>query len=343
MRILASVLALGCLVGSAVADDSDHDIDLKLFGEQDVAPYDGCRLAFWQQDRDPQADRYAYVFFAPFNDGEMLPAWIKVGEEITEVSQIDMGIDSGGQLAPYQLFADSEGTYRVLLNIREQSEADTGIDVASARLTFLKSDKFPFNMIVKGHLSCPTAAAEPEIVMDESPDVIRGELWGDEINLSSQQNFQGYENVPRPLRRYIAQELPGCDPVSTAGYGARYAVSDVVSLWEIPCAVYAAQGSSIFAVAFDDAAEYFTFLTVPGVDGPTPETEIMSAQVLVDTAEIISESVGRDDSCGTYQRFQLRLLPGEEIEMQLVEKRQRETCDGAQISPPEFPLIYSAN
>ena len=68
-------LAMVALGSPALADDT-NDIDLKLFGENVIQGWDGCRLGLWQRNRNPDEDRYAYVLFAPIPDGEALPAWV---------------------------------------------------------------------------------------------------------------------------------------------------------------------------------------------------------------------------------------------------------------------------
>ena len=66
--ITLAMLATG---SPALADDA-NDIDLKLFGQNVIQGWDGCRFGLWQHNRNPEQDRYAYVLFAPIPDGEAL-------------------------------------------------------------------------------------------------------------------------------------------------------------------------------------------------------------------------------------------------------------------------------
>jgi len=53
-------LALSLAGGPAFAQG--EAIDLKLFNRADVGPNQGCSVALWQADRDPDKDRFALVF-----------------------------------------------------------------------------------------------------------------------------------------------------------------------------------------------------------------------------------------------------------------------------------------
>jgi hypothetical protein len=322
---------------NTLADDQDHDVDLKLFGNAEIEPYDGCRLALWQRNRDPDSDRYAYVFFAPFNDGEMLPASIEIGSDIQEFNKIDMDVAPSGRLERFQLYRSSTTKYSALLEILDQQSAGASQLINDARLTIYHAENFPFNIRVKGHMSCPGAASSPTALEDEEYQI--GSIEGEEISLQSAEMFNSIDAIPRTMLNFIDQELSDCTPAETSQIGASYAVSDTMTLWEIPCALYAYQGSHVFATALDSNQNYFSFLSFPGVGDGSQTYPLMQTEVRPN-AEIVSVNLGRDGSCGTYQRHQLRAVEGEAVEAFLIELRSRETCDGADIDPTNFPLRY---
>jgi hypothetical protein len=142
-------LALALLPLQATADDA-NEIDLKLFGENVVQGWDGCRLALWQNNRDPAEDRYAYVFFAPIPDGEALPGWVKIGDEVIEISRLEIGSADTGMMEPFRLYRNADAGLTVMMEILGQARTDAGIEISDGRLTFLRNDKFPFAIRVKG-------------------------------------------------------------------------------------------------------------------------------------------------------------------------------------------------
>ena len=324
-------VAMMALGSPALADD--NDIDLKLFGENVIQGWEGCSLGLWQHNRDPGKDRYAYVLFAPIPDGEALPAWVKIGDDVIEVSKREIGSADTGMLEPFRLYRDSDSKLTVMMEIFEQNRTDEGIEIADGRLTFLRKDKFPFAIRIKGLNGCPG----PQDTTDApAMDADAG------LSLGTPVGFDSLGSVPAPVLRAIAADAPECEPETTAGYSSAYAISDEMTLWEVPCNLYASQGSSVFAVSWTyhpDHASVLLFPTPPGL-GIADYAELMNATVDPATATVTSYSLDSGGDCGSFNKFELVVAEGETVEFKLLEFREKTICDGVETDPANFPLIY---
>ena len=327
--LLAFALAL--LPLRAAADDA-NEIDLKLFGENVVQGWDGCRFALWQKNRDPAQDRYAYVFFAPIPDGEALPGWVKIGDDVIEISRLEIGSADTGMLEPFRLYRDPDAKLTVMMEILGQTRTDDGIEVSDGRLTFLRNDKFPFAIRVKGLSGCPGAGVDEAAMAPASSALSLGAPVGHD-SLSA---------VPAPVLRAIAADAPQCEPQATAGYSSAYAINGEMTLWEVPCNLYAASGSSVFAVTwagYPDHATILPFPAPPGM-GMNDDAELLNASVDPASGSVTSYSLDSGGDCGSFSRFQLVDAEGETVEFVLREFRDKPACDGVQSDPASFPLIY---
>lgn len=337
LKPLTSLMALvfALLPFQAAADDANK-IDLKLFGENVIQGWDGCRFGLWQKNRNPDQDRYAYVFFAPIPDGEALPAWVKIGEDVIEVSQRDIGSADTGMLEPFRLYRDFEDDLTVLMEIIEQARTDQGIEIVDGRLTFLRKDKFPFAIRVKGLNGCPDTSAN------------EGGVTASDINtrlsLGAPVGFDSLDSVPAPVLRAIAADAAECEPETTAGYSSAYSISDEMTLWEVPCNLYATHGSSVFAVSWTyhpDHASVLLFPAPPGLD-VADYAGLMNASVDPATATVTSYSLDSGGDCGSFDKFQLVDAEGETLEFKLLEFREKTDCDGIETDPEDFPLVYKS-
>lgn len=325
-------LAMVALGSPALADDT-NDIDLKLFGENVIQGWDGCRLGLWQRNRNPDEDRYAYVLFAPIPDGEALPAWVKIGDDIIEVAQRDIGSADTGMLEPFRLYRDSENKLTVMMEVFDQTRTGEGIEIADARLTFLRNDKFPFAIRVKGLNGCPGTGNNTD----------NADLGADSrLSLGAPVGFDSLDSVPAPVLRAIAAEASDCEPETTTGYSSAYSISDEMTLWEVPCNLYASRGSSVFAVSwtyYPDHASILLFPAPPGMN-IADYAGLMNATVDPATATVTSYSLDRGGDCGSFDKFQLIVAEGETVEFKLVEFREKTVCDGVETDPANFPLVY---
>lgn len=326
------VFALVVFANTARADDA-NDIDLKLFGENVIQGWEGCRLGLWQHNRNPDENRYAYVLFAPIPDGEALPAWVKIGDEIIEVSPRDIGSADAGMLEPFRLYRDAENKLTVMMEVFEQNRTDEGIEIADGRLTFLRNDKFPFAIRVKGLNGCPGAQSKTDAA-DLDTD--------SQLSLGSPVGFDSLDSVPAPVLRAIAAEASECESETTAGYSSAYSISDEMTLWEVPCNLYASHGSSVFAVSWTYHPDHASVLLFPAPPGMNiaDYAGLMNATVDPATATVTSYSLDSGGDCGSFDKFQLIVAEGETVEFKLVEFREKTDCDGVETDPATFPQVY---
>ncbi|MCY0153701.1 DUF1176 domain-containing protein [Hoeflea alexandrii] len=333
LKSLFGLLAFAvALLPVPTAADDANEIDLKLFGENVIQGWDGCRFALWQNNRDPSEDRYAYVFFAPIPDGEALPGWVKIGDDVIEISRLDIGSADTGMLEPFRLYRDPDARLTVMMEILEQTRTDDGIEVTDGRLTFLRNDKFPFAIRVKGLNGCPGAGADEAAMAPTSSG----------LSLGAPVGYDSLSAVPAPVLRAIAADAPQCEPQATAGYSSAYAINTEVTLWEVPCNLYAASGSSVFAVTwagYPDHATILPFPAPPGM-GMNDDAELLNASVDPASGSVTSYSLDSGGDCGSFSRFQLVDAEGETVEFVLREFREKTLCDGVQSDPAGFPLVY---
>lgn len=331
-RFLALLFAFAMatpLAGPAWAEDLD--VDLRLFGTAQLDGFDGCSFALWQRNRDPATDKYAYVLFQPFGeDGAPLPAWMRIGKPIVSMEAVAAGGEAVGRgVSPFQVFRETDGGTLAIVDILEARETDAGTEIRDARVTVVQSGKLPFPVRVKGAAACPAQATTSQ----------------DAVSLGRPRAFEGLAGVPAAILETIDNELGDlCDPRATPGIGAVYAVSDVMSLWEIPCQLAAYHGSSVFLAAFDDNPRHNVLLPLaspPGHAG-AERFALMSPTVDVSSGTVTSVAYGRGaGDCGVYERQQLIVAEGEALEFRLLELREKPDCDGRETRPQDFPLVYA--
>jgi len=353
--LLAPLAALPLLILAAQAEE-DHSIDLRLFGTNVTEGYDGCRLAFWQANKDPDKDKYAYVFFAPFNDGEELPAWMKVGKDIESLIRQDGMQASGRKLEDIRLYRSDKNRYTVLVEVMEQREDGDDLKVDKGRLIITRQGHFPFSISVKGGIFCPSMKASSAAASDQAasaqpvaapvePIRIPANLYGDAISLGRGVAFNNLSEVPSGVLDAVGRDAPNCAPANTPGMGVRYAISDAMTLWEVPCNLYARAGSSVYVTSLNDNPAYSTVLLLPSVpdhgDGHDLY-ELRSPQVTPVNAVVTSAFYEGDGTCGSFEAYQLRAVEGEALEFFLLEYREKPSCDGGDGDARRFPLIYRA-
>ena len=341
MRSLVPILTIfaAAHIGTDAANAGDaHDIPLKLFGENVVGEYDGCRFALWQKNRDPDRDEFAYVFYAPIPDAVALPGWAKIGDTIYELERVDNPSD-GGALDPIQVYRDSGGQVTIHMEILEQREIRSGISIDDADLTFVMADKFPFVSNVNGLHGCPDARSSGGKSGDPS------KLEGAPVPLSNARDYETLSPVPKPIIEHIRGAMSlECNLDQVPQYASSYAISDAMTLWEVPCALYAKNAATVFFTTLSDNPDFFAPLLANGPPGLADNArfDILNAAVLPEEGAITSYSYdGPTSSCGIYEKHVLRAVEGEAIELMLLEYREKTECDGKITEPENFPLIYA--
>lgn len=350
-------LALALAVAAshpAVAEDSS--IDLKLFGKHEIeGGLSTCHLAFWQSNKDPETDKYAYLIYMPFDqDGVPLQAVVEIGTEKIALTESARGDFDPPSRLGYRLFSSIDHETHMLVRIEEAVVTGSLQTVGKATVTVVRPDLPPFVAGAKGVIGCPgtsspeTAAAIPsEPVSDEGaaaggPSPYTGPVG---LPLAPPVLLASTSEVPDAVRREIATYAPDqCSEPETLAYpGQRYAVNDNFTLWEVPCFLGAYQGTSIFAITQNPPADWATMLSLPNPPALEGENnaQMMNPEVFAEKGLFISTSLARGEGdCGTYQVFRLMDAPGETLEFQLMEYREKVNCDGVQSEPSEWPLQF---
>lgn len=348
-------------VTPAHAKDDGSDIDLKLFGTKDLPPNPtGCHFALWQANRNPASDKYAYLFFLPFSeDGAPLKARMKVGDEFIELYEIAQSQDETvGGLSRHYVYRSDNPRYRVLIELLKVGDGGSMAPVTEADIYVVRSKKIPFLAGAKGEYGCPDkgpmqlqapAQAPAEDRSDASdggnlPDMAR---WTGPtgIPLGPQHLLASPDEVPVPLRqalfKYAYQE---CDLAAPSAWnGASYVVNSNYILWELPCFTGAYQGSSAFGVTQNPPGDWANVLVLPNLPGNLSDETygVMNAQVFNDKGLITATEFGRGlGDCGVYKVFRLTDGPGEELELELLEYREKIDCNGTANLPELWPLVF---
>jgi hypothetical protein len=317
-RIIAVVLAVVfALAGGARAQDK---IDLKLFGLQDVGDA-ACSLALWQADRDPAKDRYAVVLVQRVKaDKASLPATMKVGDEMVALTRVAAGgRERAFGLAEQQLFRAAKDAYTAIVHLVFDDARGDAVQVRSGTVTVVRLGRLPFQVTVKGAVSC--AAADDD----------GGSL------------FRRYEVRPNLVPRALiadAQKRFGCNPEAAKRGITAYQLSEESGLWQIPCDSFAYSASSVFAnVHVERPAEYtfIDFKAPPGRRRDQPFV-LLNGQWNDKARTITSFAPGRGvGDCGTYEVHKVV-----DARFQLVEFREKKECDGKETPPTQYPLVYRA-
>jgi hypothetical protein len=162
------------------------------------------------------------------------------------------------------------------------------------------------------------------------------------LRLGAPVDYDSLTSVPAPVLSAIAADAPECEPDTTAGYSTAYAISDEMTLWQVPCNLYASSASSAFAVTWTyhpDQATVLLFPAPPGMD-MSDYAELLNATVDPASGTVSSYSLDSGGDCGSFNRFELVDAEGETVEFALREFREKPVCDGVQTDPSGFPLVY---
>ncbi|MCZ8180476.1 MAG: DUF1176 domain-containing protein [Rhizobium sp.] len=356
-------LSLPCLAFSLLATAAssvvaeEPSIDLKLFGKHEIeGGLSTCHLAFWQSNKDPDTDKYAYLIYMPYDkDGVQLQAVVEIGKEKIALNESARGDFDPPSRLGYRLYSSADHATHVLVRIEEAVVTGSLQTVSQATVTVVRPDLPPFVAGAKGVIGCPgepateTAAAAPEQVSDEGaaaggPSPYTGPVG---LALTPPVVLSAASEVPAAIRREIATYAPDecSDPETLAYPGQRYAVNENFILWEVPCFLGAYQGTSIFAITQNPPADWAAMLSLPNPPALEGENnaQMMNPEVFAEKGVFISTSLGRGQGdCGTYQVFRLMDAPGETFEFQLMEYREKVNCDGVQSEPSEWPLQFQA-
>ena len=123
-----------------------------------------------------------------------------------------------------------------------------------------------------------------------------------------------------------------------------YAISDAMTLWQLPCALYASNASSVFAAALN-GTPHAILLEVPDPKAPNsnePSHDVLNAIVTPGKGLITSSNINAAGNCVSIDHYQLVEADGESVEFKLLESRNKQDCSGPALEPHKFPLTYRA-
>ncbi len=150
----------------APAAPSAPKVDLKLFERAEVDRSKGCSFALWQSNRDPEKDRYAYIFVENIGRNSVREnARIKVGNDVLTFKRIAVGgaQEFGSKTFPYALYkADKDASF-LILDLKLDVAPGEILEAQGGSMTVIRPGLPPFVAEVKGALGCniPNAAPAP--------------------------------------------------------------------------------------------------------------------------------------------------------------------------------------
>ncbi len=345
---LEMFLALGLMLsagfGTAHAAN-DNKIKLKLMTKKSVIGSDGCGFGLWQRNRDPNRDKYAYVFYLNIHDANLMPPVIKIGEKRHELERVNLGNINVTATDAYQVYRTADKKITLLLEIFKTRQNGDNFEIDKAQLTFVQIGKLPFRMNVKGRMGCDYPDDEPVASAAPAKRAASPSLDPNAVRLGREVSYRSFRKVPRHILQQVRNIREACDIDNGPEFASRYAISNAMSLWQLPCALYASNASSVFITALNDSklANTLEVPDRPGKGSGEPGYDIMNAVLDPSNATITSMNINAAGNCGSYQRYQLVVAEGEAIEIKLLEARGKTQCSGPPIEPKNLPLLYRAN
>jgi Protein of unknown function (DUF1176) len=317
------------------------DVDLKLFEKPEVDRSKGCSVVLWQANRDPETDKFAYIFhetLAPRTHARQ-PARIKIGGNVLTMTRVALGGKTNGYaLHEYQLYKLPGPDEFVILQLKIGELEGETIDVDEGTMSVIMKGRQVFRAAVKGNAGCNTpAAAPPPPARPAAAPAAAAPAVGPGM-------FERYtvrpEQVPRVMTQAMAKQF-GCEAATMRRPVIGYQMSEESAIWQVSCANYGDRMSAVFALVYlTDPAKQFTFIPFrwkPGQDRSLGQHVMMSPQWDLKARTVTSihmEGSGKD--CGSRERHRVTAEGG----FQLVELRLRDTCDGKAIGVENFPVVF---
>jgi hypothetical protein len=315
-------------VAAAQPKPDDGKIDLKLFEKAEVDRSKGCSVALWQANRDPEKDKYAFIFAEALTgaNNARQPARIKIGDKVLTLTRVATGGKAGGYgLYPYQLYKLAEPDAFAVLELKLGEIEGEAVEIESGTLVLSMPGRQQARVSVKGGAGCMTAAAPAP---------------GEPVSGM----FQRYQVKPAQVPRAFlatAEKKHGCSPEVMKRGITGFQMSEESAIWEVPCQTFNIQGNSVFALVYlpdpTTNTRFLTFKAPPGKKRTSEPAELMSPVWDVKSRTVTGIALGRSSGdCGVYERHRVN----DEGEFALVEYREKEACDGKVLKPEQFPLVY---
>ena len=328
VRVTFSLLVSALIFGSAPHGlaQANADVDLNLYEKSEIDRSQGCSIALWQDDRDPETDKYAYMFTEKLvgEDNSHEPARMKIGGKDVTLTRIATGGKTNGyDLYEYQLYKLPGDNDYVVTTLQLDELMGENIEINSGKL-IIAMDGFPiFRAAVKGNAGCNTPAAAPTEAM-----------------------FEAYDLTPEQVDKEVlaaAQKQFDCKPDTMKTGVKGFQMSEESAIWQIPCDIFGKQMSNLFALVYlTDPKENLSFVKIEGPKGrlrPVGESQLMSPKWDVKNRSVTGIAFASEaGDCGVLETYKVNESGG----FDLVEYREKKSCDGKVVKPAAFPQIFPA-
>lgn len=326
------------------ARPDETKLDLKLFDKAEVDRSKGCTVALWQANRDPDNDRYAFIFTEALTgqNHARQPARIKVGEKILPMTRVAIGGKVGGYgLYPYQLYKLGADDGFAVLDLKLGDIEGEAVEIESGTLTVSMAGKQQARVNVKGGAGCMTAPVAAPPQASPPPATAAAPPPSNPGGIFSRYTVRPNQ-IPRTLPATLKSRF-GCDPEMLKTGVTGFQMSEESAIWELPCQRFNIQANAVYALVYlPEPAQNLRFLSFkapPGKKRTSAPAELMSPEWDVKTRTVTGTALGRSEGdCGVYERHRV----GADGEFVLVEYREKVACDGKAAKPEQFPLVYRA-
>jgi hypothetical protein len=322
--------------------NAQPEVDLKLFETPEIDRSKGCTVALWQSNREPDKDKFAYVFTEVLTgkNHARQPARIKIAGQVVMLTRVATGGKATGYgLFPYQLYKMAGADDFVVLDLKLADEQGEAVDIESGTMSIIMKGRQVFRASVKGGAGCNTsAAAEPAAKRTEAPTpVTNNDMAG---------MFERYavrkEQVPRAMLQAAAKQF-GCEPKTMAGAVTGFQMSEESAIWQLPCGDYGTTKSAVFALVYvTDPAKQYSFIPFKfpkGVNRNLGDNAMMEPKWDIKARMVTSTyTEGNGKDCGSVERHRVTAEGG----FQLVELKSRDQCDSKNIGAENFPVVFKA-
>lgn len=342
-------LAVICSAGATRAQTSlaaQPEIDLKLFAKAEVDRTKGCTVALWQGNRDPEKDQYAFLFIEQLTgkSNNRQPARIKVGAQAMTLQRVAAGGKTNGYgLYEYQLYKLAGEDGFVILDLKLGELEGEAVAVEDGAMTVVMRGRQTFRASVKGGAGCWSAPL-PDVPAKSAPQLGKKAASDGAAALSAGGAFVKYDvrasRVPNAVLQAAIKKYK-CEPEVMKTGVTGFQLSEESAIWDIPCERFAYQGSSVFALVYlPDPANNLSFLSFQSPKGKKRSTDagvLLNPVWNVKARTVTSASLGRAaGDCGTLETHRVTA----EGRFELIEYREKESCDGKALPPEQFPLVF---
>ncbi len=322
------------------APTAQPEVDLKLFDRADVDRSKGCTVALWQSNRDPNQDKFAYLFVEQLtgSNNARQPARIRIGNQPVTFQRVAAGgKGSGYGLFEYQLYKGAGPDEFLILELKLGPTEGEAVAIESGIVSVVLKGKQVFRAAVKGSAGCATPAAQPQKNVATPPAApAKGPAMFDRYMVRP--NLVPAEIINAAQKRF------GCVPELMRTDVVGFALSEESAIWEMTCERFAYQASSVYALVHAQMpGKEFRFLDIKAPQGkprPPGSGVLISPEWHLPSRTVTSVALGRvEGDCGIFERHKVT----ESGEFALIEYREKKACDGKGTRPQTWPLVFKAN